>query len=84
MSWCLQYLHRVWLKGFDVVHSSGTAVHVLELVLACPGAVHVLELVLACPCACPRIVWLKVYDDEVKVYYDVLRACPPLPLSVCG
>ena len=71
MSWCLQYLHRVWLKGVDVVHSSGTAVHVLELVLACP-------------CACPRIVWLKVYDDEVKVYDDVLRACPPLPLSVCG
>ena len=47
-------------------------------------AVHVLELVLACPGACPRIVWLKVYDDEVKVYDDVLCACLPVPLSLCG
>ena len=45
-------------------------------------AVHVLELVLACPGACPRIVWLKVHDDEVKVYRLVcMYACATL--SVC-
>ena len=46
-------------------------------------AVHVLELVPACPGACPRMVWLKVYDDEVKVYEDVLCGCMPVPLSLC-